>query len=73
MPMLDVCGHLHYITWAQTLSRFAFLLVPTLTIHADEHLAAAAVRMVHMPVIAAARLKGDVKDRQIVVLTADPV
>ena len=53
--------------------RLAFLLIPTLTIHADEHLATAAARMVHMPVIAAARLEGDVKDRQIAILAADLV
>ena len=67
MPMLDVCRNLDDIAGVQTLRGLALFLVPALAVDADQHLSAALACVVDMPVVAAARLKGDVVDGQVIV------
>lgn len=67
MPMLDVCRNLDDIAGVQALRGLALFLVPALAVDADQHLSAALACVVDMPVVAAARLKGDVVDGQVIV------
>ena len=60
VPMLHVCRYGHNVPGLQALRRFALLLIPALSFHADEELASAAFGTVPVPMIAAFRLKGDV-------------
>ena len=48
-------------------------LIPALAGRADEHLPAALVRMVDVPVVAAARFKGHVSQKQAVLRTSQRV
>lgn len=67
MPVLDVGGNLGDIAGVQALRGLALFLVPALAVDADQHLSAALACVVDMPVVAAARLKGDVVDGQVIV------
>ena len=60
VPVLDIRRNGDDIADAQTLRGLALLLIPALAVDADEQLSAAALRVVDVPVVAAARLKGDV-------------
>ena len=62
VPVLDACGNLDDIARLEALWGPALLLIPALAVDADEHLAAALLRVVDMPEIAAARLERDVAD-----------
>ncbi len=64
VPVLDVCGNGDDIAGHEALGRLALLLIPALAVDADEDLPAAALGMVYVPVIAAARLEGDVCEEQ---------
>ena len=60
MPVFHVGGNDNDITGAKAPRRFSVLLIPAAPSHADEDLTAAAAGAVDVPVVAAARLKGDV-------------
>ena len=67
VPVLDVSRNLDDVSGVQTLCGLALFLIPALALNADQHLAAALACVVDMPVVAAARLKGDVVDGQVIV------
>ena len=60
MPVLDPGGDVYHIAGVEFLSLFAPLLIVAPAGHADQNLTAALVRLVDVPVVAAARLKGHV-------------
>lgn len=62
VPMLYAGRDVDDRTGQNLHGRFALLLIPPAAGYADEHLAAALRRMVDVPVVAAARLEGDVGD-----------
>ena len=63
VPVLDIRRNGDDIADAQTLRGLALLLIPALAVNTDEQLSAAALRVVDVPVVAAARLKGDVREK----------
>lgn len=60
MPMLYARGNIYYIARAQLLCRFAPFLVKPSASHADEDLPAATFGVMDVPVVAAAGLKRNV-------------
>ena len=60
VPVLDLCRNGDDRTRGQTLDRLPFLLIPSLSCGADQDLSPTAFRMMDMPVVAAAWLKGDI-------------
>ena len=60
MPVLDLCRDGDDRAGRQADGGFALLLIPALACSADQNLAAAAFGVVDVPVVAAARLEGDV-------------
>ena len=68
VPVLDACRD-HHDGARDELSRgLALLLVPPLAGDADQNLTATALRMMHVPVVAASRLEGHVEQRELTVL-----
>lgn len=63
VPVLYSRGDSHDIAGLEALRRFALFLIPALAVNADEELSAAALRIVDMPVIAAAGLEGDIYEK----------
>ena len=61
VPVLDIGWDMDYRTWQYLLCGFSFLLIPTTTGNAYKHLTAAACGTMYMPVVAATRLKGDIR------------
>ena len=59
MPVLGVCRNAHGFASFEFLGFLAFDLVVASTTHCDEHLGSA---VMHMPVVAASRLEGNVVD-----------
>ena len=57
MPMLDACGDVHRIAFADAPCGLAPLLIIAFASCDDENLAAAFCRMMDMPVVAAGRFK----------------
>ena len=60
MPVLDLRGNIHYISRMQLLRCLAPFLIVAPACHADKDLPAALCGMMDVPVVPAARLKGDV-------------
>ena len=60
VPVLDLCRDGNDHAGRQAHGRFALLLIPALSGCADQQLSAALACMVDVPVVPAARLKGDV-------------
>ena len=60
MPMLHVGGDVDNIARAETARGFAPFLIPAFTGHAYEQLSASRSGIVYVPVVAAARLEGDI-------------
>ena len=60
VPVLDLRGNIHHIAWMQLPWRFAPFLIVAPACHADKDLPTALCSMVDVPVVPAARLKGDV-------------
>ena len=60
VPVLDLRGNVHHIARMQLLRRFVPFLIVAPACHADKDLSAALYSMVDVPVVPAARLKGDV-------------
>lgn len=63
VPMLDICGDRYNVAGFQALSGLAVLLVPALAVHTDKQLSAARFSVMDMPIVAAARLKGNIRDK----------
>ena len=61
VPVLHSRRNVHHVAGLQRPGGFAFLLVPTAPGHADQDLAAAAFRVMDVPVVAAPRLEGHVE------------
>ena len=62
MPVLDTGHNVDYIAGVQLLRLFAPFLIVTAPGHADKDLSAAFVRLVDVPVVAAAGFKGYIED-----------
>ena len=62
MPVFDAGSNIDYIAGVQFLRLFAPFLIVAPSGHADEDLSAALISLMDMPVIPAARLKGDIED-----------
>ena len=60
VPVLDLRGNVHHIARMQLQRRFAPFLIVAPACHADKDLSATLCGMVDVPVVPAARLKGDV-------------
>ena len=60
VPVLDLRGNVHHIARMQLLRRFAPFLIVAPACHADKDLPATLCSMVDVPVVPAARFKGDV-------------
>lgn len=60
VPMLDFRRNRNNHDFAKRNRSFVFLLIPTFTDGTDQKLTAAAFGVMDMPVIAAARFKGDI-------------
>ena len=60
VPVLHLSGDVHHVAGLQRPGGLALLLIPAAAGHADQNLAAAALCVVDVPVVAAARLEGDV-------------
>src|SRR5699024_3693570 len=64
MPVLDACRDHYCVAFVQLAGFFAPFLIPAAAADAQQHLSAAFVGMMDMPVVAAARLKRHVGDEQ---------
>ena len=60
VPVLDLRGNVHHIARMQLLRSFAPFLIVAPACHADKDLPTALCGMVDVPVVPAARLKGDI-------------
>lgn len=60
VPVFDLRGNIHHIARMQLLRRFAPFLIVAPACHADKDLPATLCGMMDVPVVPAARLKGDV-------------
>jgi len=65
MPMLDVRRNVDDIPWAQLTSWLALFLIPSTTSRDQQHLPAALIGVVNVPVVATSRLEGDVTDHHL--------
>ena len=64
MPVLDACRDHYCVAFVQLAGFFAPFLIPAAAADAQQHLSAAFVGMMDMPVVAAARFKRHVGDEQ---------
>ena len=65
MPMFYVGRYVYDVTRMQFYGGFPFLLIPSATGYANEHLASAAGGVVDVPIIAATGFEGDVVERNL--------
>ena len=65
--MLHVGWNMDDCAWEDFLRRLAFFLIPASSGYAYQHLPAALCGVVRMPVVTAARLKGNVEERYLTV------
>ena len=63
VPMLDPSGDVDDVARQHLYGGFALLLIPSASGHAHQHLSSALGGVVDVPVVAAARLEGDVGER----------
>ena len=62
MPVLDLRGNVHHIARVQLPRRFVLFLIVAPACHANKDLSTALCGMVDVPVVPAARLKGDIEN-----------
>ena len=66
MPMLHVGRNMDDCAWENLLRRLAFFLIPTASGNTHKHLPSAICGVMYVPIVAAARLEGDIGERYLV-------
>ena len=62
MPVFYIGGDMDYCAGKNLYSRFPFLLIPSATCDTNKHLTTPLFSLVNVPVVAASRLKCDIRE-----------